>query len=178
MAADDADPISLLDALPTVDENLLQCLVPWPTGEESLGMFYDDLFDAASPNPLVPSPISSDPTLKLISDVRAALAHAAVLQFSGALAADPQNPQNPVSPYAGTVIEQSSTRFVQLYATYCAALVQTCWRASRRGASSDTRKKFRIAIGWHPKNAGNPEERRIRKGLIDELLTEYPPILE
>jgi hypothetical protein len=114
------DPISLLDALPTVDENLLQCLIPWPTGEESLGIFYDDLFDAASSNPLVPSPISSDPTLKLISDVRAALAHAAVLQFSGALTADPQIP---VSPSAATIIEQSDTRFIQLYATYCAALV-------------------------------------------------------
>jgi hypothetical protein len=140
-------------------------------------MFYEDLFDSASSNPLVPSPISTDPTLKLISDVRAALAHAAVLQFSGALAADPQSPQTSVSPYAATVVEQSNTRFVQLYATYCAALVQTCWRASRRGASPDARKKFLIALGWHPKNAANPDERRLRKSLIDELLAEHPPVL-
>jgi hypothetical protein len=158
----DAEPSP--DVLPTVQEDLLQCLTAWPTGETALGGFYRDLFGPLSPDPAWPSPTATDPLLLLLSDLRSCLAHVAALRQSGAFA---------VAGPAFAIIDRSIGRFLDLYDRYNACLIQSWWRSLRPGATEAQKERLRKIRWGHPSRARSAEEEGQRRSLIAEIIA--PP---
>jgi hypothetical protein len=150
------------DSFPNVQEDLLQCLTPWPTGEEAIGGFYRDIFGPAPRNPARPSPTSADPLLLLLSDLRSTLGHIAALRHSGAFAVP--------AGHALSVIDRSMCKFVDLYESYSAYVVQNWWRAIRPGAPEDVKDRLRKIRWGHPARSRSADEESQRRSLIGEIL--------
>ena len=159
--------LSLFQDFPALDENSFTCLTPWPSGKEMCGGFDTDLFGAASPDPVMPSPSSGDPFLRDVADIRSTLAHIAILRFHGIC--------DPSEPTAFRAFCNSMGKFSHVYPQYAATIIQRFWRANRQGATARDKVKFGLAMIVRPRNGSSDEERSIRKNLITELLEACPP---
>ena len=161
-------PPSLYQDFPNIDEGALGCLTPWPTGEEYCGSLYGDLYGQASKDPLVPSPISPDPFLREVSEIRTNLAHISLFRFNGVCE------ENPV---ASQIFTNSMFKFSSIYPNFAATMIQRFWKAKRKGATKSDKFKFALAMIVRPRNAASPEERKIRALTVSELLQACPPEL-
>jgi hypothetical protein len=150
------------ESFPNVQDDLLQCLTPWPTGEEAIGGFYRDIFGPTPGHPSRPSPTSTDPLLLLLFDLRSTLGHIAALRHSGAFAAP--------TAHALSVIDRSMCKFVDLYESYSAYLIQNWWRAIKPGATDDQKERLRRIRWGHPGRARSADEEGQRRSLITEIL--------
>ncbi|KAK8890162.1 hypothetical protein M9Y10_034922 [Tritrichomonas musculus] len=161
-------PESLYYKFPDYDENQLQCLTPWPTGEEYLGQFFADLYYPASKDELVPSVLSKDPFMRTIAQVRSTYAFVTLLQQSGAF----ETKGRPLQ-----TISNAIARFSSLYPLYCATVIQRAWRAKRKSPKKENRLKFAVAMIVRPTNSRFADERESRRSFIAEMLQIYPPQL-
>jgi hypothetical protein len=159
---EDDGALCLYDAFPHIEEDMLQCLCPWPSGAESIGVFYDDLF---SP-PEIDLSEPPDPILRVTAELRSRLAHIQVIRISGAGQQE--------SGFARDVIVQSVVKFSSLYAGFCSSLIKRFWKAHRRAATEDDRKRFAEALATGPAHGTSDQEREVRKGYIDEIIHSAP----
>lgn len=162
-------PPSLYQDFPNINEGALGCLTPWPTGEEYCGSLYGDLYGQASKDPLVPSPISPDPFLREVSEIRTNLAHISLFRFNGVCEAE--------NPVASQMFTNSMFKFSSIYPNFAATMIQRFWKAKRKGATKSDKFKFALAMIVRPRNAASPEERKIRALTVSELLQACPPEL-
>jgi hypothetical protein len=153
---------SLYAAFPHIDEDMLQCLCPWPSGAESIGVFYDDLFSA----PAIDLSEPPDPILRVAAELRSRLAHIQVIRISGGGERD--------SGFARDVTIQSVTKFSSLYAAFCSSLIKRFWKAHRRNATEDDKRRFSAALTNGPAHGTSNEEREVRRSYIDEIIQSAP----
>ncbi|OHS94472.1 hypothetical protein TRFO_11085 [Tritrichomonas foetus] len=161
-------PPSLFYQFPNFDESSLQCLTPWPSGDEYMGPFFSDLYYAASRDPATPSVMSKDRFMLTIAQIRSTYAFVTLLQQSGAF----ETKGRPLQTVSNAI-----ARFSQLYPLYCATIIQRFWRARRKGAKKDDRLKFAIAMIVRPTNGHDREDKEVRRSFIWEMLQIYPPSL-
>ena len=160
-----ADKIpSLYTDFPNYDESSLGTFTSWPTGQDVVGQFYQDLFGPASKNPLMPSIINKDPALQIIARARACLGHFAILQFSGSFASQGIASQTTY----GTIFN-----FSNFYGSYSAILIQRFWRAKKSHSKHDL-AKFLLVKFTNPAMGKVEEETEIRKKLIRDILAACP----
>jgi hypothetical protein len=153
---------TLYDAFPHIEEDMLQCLCPWPPGAESIGVFYDDLFSL----PTIDLTEPPDPILRVTAELRSRLAHIQVIRISGAAQRE--------SGFARDVIIQSVAKFSSLYAGFCSSLIKRFWKAHRPAATEDDKKRFSAALATGPAHGTSDEEMEVRKGYIDEIIQAAP----
>jgi hypothetical protein len=158
-------PTSLYLSFPDFGEEDLACLTPWATGEEVCGGLYSDLFGSSADSPHTASLLSGDPFSQTVAELRAALAHVALLRYSGAF----QCKGLPLE-----TVYQSMYKFVELYPSFCATLIQRCWKATRPTAGPDDKQKYQDARTLNPAHGDSPAESSIRAGLIAEVLGACP----
>jgi hypothetical protein len=152
--------LSLCEAFPNIEEDLLQGLCPWPSPAESLGGFYADLLAPA------PGLFSPDPLVRTKAELRSRFAHHAVLRCSGAF--------NQTGVVREIVINTVGT-LATLYRQYSANLIQRWWRATRRQATAEDKSRFKAALGGNPAISHSEDERELRKSFVDEFLQATPP---
>lgn len=157
----EAPPPSLYQDFPNIDESALRCLSPWPSGDEYCGSLYGDLYGPASDDPLVPSPMSSEPFMRNVSDLRTLLAQISLFRFNGVCEFGNQ------MAYAS--FYNLILKFNELYPNFAATMIQRFWRARRKGRTRKDVAKFAIAMIVRPRNAASCDERDIRSRTITEL---------
>jgi hypothetical protein len=158
-------PASLYLAFPDFDEENLGCLTPWNTGEGMCGSFYTDLFGGNADSPRSPSVLSNDPFSQTVAETRAALAHVALLRYSGAF----QCQGLPLE-----TVYQSMYKFVELYPSFCATLIQRAWKGTRPNATAEDREKYQGVLTVNPSRGDSQQEDSVRAGLIAEILAACP----
>lgn len=157
---------SLYSNFPDIDETALQCLTPFPTGEEYMGQYFADLYYPASTDELVPSVLSKDPFMSTIAQVRSKYAFVFLLQQCGAFSTRGKPLQT---------ISNAMACFSSLYPLYCATIIQRAWRSKRKTATKEDRLKFGIAMITRPTNGQYLEERETKRNFISQMLSFYPP---
>jgi len=151
---------SLFENFPNVGEQCFMCMTPWPSGEESYGPFFSDIYFPMSSDPLAPSPLSPDPFLRDVSEARAAFAHMALLRLSGEGQTD----------WVDQAFNTSLIRFAKVYVKVVAVMIQRFWRARRAGATSADKARFGVAMIVRPSNGATAEEREMRLMFIRDLV--------
>jgi hypothetical protein len=158
-------PASLYLTFPDFDEENLGCLTPWNTGEGMCGGFYTDLFGGSGATPRSPSVLSSDPFCQTVAEIRAALAHVALLRYSGAFQCQGM---------ALETVYRSMYKFVELYPSFCATLIQRVWKGTRRGATAEDKERYQSVLAVNPCRGDSQQENSVRAGLIAEILAACP----
>ena len=165
---DDGHQQSLYYSFPDYDENCLQCLTPWPSGDEYMGSFFADLYYPASKDPLTPSVMSKDRFMLTMAQIRSTYAFVTLMQQSGAF----ETKGRPLQTVSNAI-----SRFSQLYPLYCATIIQRFWRAFKKNAKKEDKLKFAIGMIVRPTNGKTQEEKKDRRCFIQEMLQIYPPSL-
>lgn len=157
-------PMTLFHSFPNFDDSALGCLSLWPSFESQTGTFYIDLLGTASTDPLVPSIINKDKSLVLCAKLRSLLAHALILQYTGAFEGQ---------DYELQTANNSMVKFAELYPEYCATIIQRWWRSKRSKGKEQVKAKlaFNTLMIARPSNALTPDERAIRQQTIQVMLS-------
>jgi hypothetical protein len=158
-------PASLYLSFPNFDEQTLGCFTPWSTGEEMCGSFYTDLFRDPGQSPRSPSVLSTDPFCQTVAEIRAALAHVALLRYSGAFQCQ---------GLALETVYQSMYKFVELYPSFCATLIQRAWKGTRATSTPEDADKLQHALSVSPCRGDSAQESSVRAALIAEILVACP----
>ena len=160
-------PMTLFQCFPNYDESAYSCLTLWPSLEVQTGSFYHDLFDPASKDPMVPSPLNKDPAMKLLAEMRSCLAHIIILKNCGSL--DAQGHEN-------QAIFQLIYKYADLNKQFAAYMIQRFWRSKNLKGKAQREAKLaynRIFIG-RPNNASTIEEMDIRQKMISDIMSSVP----
>ena len=160
-------PMTLFQSFPNYDESAYSCLTLWPSLEAQTGTFYHDLFDPASKDPLVPSPLNQDPAMKLASEMRSILAHIIILKSCGSLEA---------KGHENKVIFQLIYKYANLNKQFAAYMIQRFWRSkNRKGkAQRDAKLAYNRLFIARPSNASTPEEKDIKQKMIADIMGSVP----
>jgi hypothetical protein len=165
---DEAPVFSLFTCLTDIAEEDLICLTPLPSGEVACRGLYVDLFGGDAPTP--PAILSEDPFVQTAAEMRSTLAHYGCLRASGAFQAH---------GVAGQLVYHSMYKFLELYESYSATVIQRLWRSKRPGAPAEETEKFTTALALGPTTAEVGSERATRRALIQEILAAcHPPTEE
>ena len=164
----EGEPVTLFQSFPNYDESAFSCLTLWPSLETQTGTFYHDLFDPASKDPYVPSPLNPDPAMKLTAEMRSLLAQIIIMKSCGSL--DEKG-------YENQVIFKLIYKYAELNKELSAYMIQRFWR-SKFSKDKKVRKEAKLAYNrlfiGRPTNATTPEEREIRVGMVNSIVESSP----
>jgi hypothetical protein len=65
-------------------------------------------------------------------------------------------------------------KFVELYPSFCATLIQRFWKATRPNATPEDKEKYQVALAVNPARGNSAQEGSIRASLIAEILNACP----